>query len=177
VKPRSPSHLYLGPSSIEGQGTFTREAIPAGAHVLDCGGILLDEAEVEQAPDDLRVMQVGPKTYLAEDPDNPGVDDFLNHSCEPNLGFRGGALSLFALRDIESGEELLIDYSTCMNEEGWAIPCSCRADTCRGTVRSYCDLSKRDRERLRGIELAYLKPASVETAARPRRLRGGSTNR
>lgn len=114
-----------------------------------------------QAPEDLeedaRAMQIGPNTYLVEDPQRPGLDDFLNHSCCPNLGFVDGSLTLYALCDIQAGEELTFDYSTSMNEPGWVIKCRCRAANCRGAVRSYSELSKKDQKRLRSIALAYLR--------------------
>ena len=112
-------------------------------------------------------MQIGPETYLVEDPGNPSFDDFLNHSCDPNLGFVEGSLTLYALRDIESDEEVVFDYSTSMNEPGWAIRCRCRVPTCRGAVCSYCDLPRRHRLRLRGLALAYLRRGS----SRPRSTR------
>ncbi len=102
-------------------------------------------------------MQVGPDTYLSEDPKSPTIDDFLNHSCRPNLGFENGSLMLYALRDIQLGEELTFDYSTTMNEIGWSIKCRCRAENCRGSVRSYCELPKAEQKRLRRIALAYLR--------------------
>ena len=152
----SAPRLYRGRSRVEGEGVFTRDAIPAGSHVLDCSGVLLTRDEVESAPDERRMMQVGPDLYLAEDPDNPQLDDFLNHCCEPNLGFSRGTLSLYAVRDIAAGDELCFDYSTCMNEPGWEIDCSCGAPRCRGTVKSYCDMSDRERRSLRAGTLAYM---------------------
>jgi SET domain-containing protein len=102
-------------------------------------------------------MQIGRDTYLVEDPHRPSVDDFLNHSCRPNLGFVDGSLMLYALCDIQAGDELTFDYSTSMDEPGWMIRCRCRAPNCRGAVRSYSELPKRDRKRLRSITLAYLR--------------------
>jgi hypothetical protein len=133
---------------------FSREFIPAGSPVVECRGLIQHRDEVG---DDARAMQTGPDTYLVEDPENPSVDDFLNHSCRPNLGFENGSLMLYALRDIKAGEELSFDYSTTMNEFGWSIKCRCRAENCRGTVQSYCELPKHEQKRLRRIALAYLR--------------------
>jgi uncharacterized protein len=35
---------------------------------------------------------------------------FINHSCEPNVGFSGNVV-LVAVRDIRHGEELTTDYA------------------------------------------------------------------
>src|SRR5262249_6805006 len=98
-------------------------------------------------------------------------DDFLNHSCEPNLGFVKGSLTLYALRRIEPGEELVFDYSTTMNEPGWLIRCRCRTLSCRRKIRSYCDLQVSEKNRLRRIALAYLRQTErrqSERKSRPR---------
>lgn len=52
---------------------------------------------------------IGKNTWI--DP----IDEFqyLNHSCSPSAGFKGGRkLKLYALHDIKPGEEVTIDYST-----------------------------------------------------------------
>jgi uncharacterized protein len=146
--------LIIGNSPAHGRGIYAGEFIPKGTAVIECQGILRHKDEVV---DGMRALQVGPETFLAEDPENPRMDDYINHSCDPNLGFKDGTLMLFALRDIEKDAELFWDYSTSINEEGWEIPCECGAGICRGKIQSYCDLPKQERERLKGIILAYLR--------------------
>lgn len=156
--------IYLAPSAIDGRGVFAGRAIAAGTRVIECRGRLLDRSQVT---DDMRVMQVGPDTYLAEEPGKPAVDDFLNHSCDPNVGFRDGSLTLYALRDIAVGDEIVFDYSTCMNEPGWRIACRCGSARCRGRVRSFCDLPRTARRRLSPIALAYLRPSQGRCSPSP----------
>jgi SET domain-containing protein len=146
--------LFLALSVIDGQGVFCQNFIAAGEPVIECGGIILHRDEVSP---DARAMQIGPSTYLVEDPAHPSLDDFLNHSCEPNLGFIHGSLALHALRDIQPGEELFFHYSTTMNEPDWTIECQCRTSSCSGRILSYCDLSDQERERLRSLVLSYLR--------------------
>lgn len=55
-----------------------------------------------------------------------------NHGCEPNLGF-DGTLKLVAIRDIQKGEELLLDYAF-MESFFEPFACKCGAKTCRGTI-------------------------------------------
>ena len=77
---------------------FTRDAIPPGSPVLNFVGPLLRASEL--APD-ARCLQVDDALYLA---DSGGLDDFVNHSCEPNLSFVGGGLMLYARRAIAPSE-------------------------------------------------------------------------
>lgn len=148
------SDLFSEQSGIHGLGVFTRKAIAKGAFVIQCQGILRHKDEVVEG---MRALQIGPETYLAEDPENPRLDDFINHSCDPNVGFTEGSPRLFALRDIRPGDELFWDYRTSINEPGWAVTCTCGAANCSGRIQSYCDLPDGERARLRGIVLEYLR--------------------
>jgi hypothetical protein len=103
----------------------------------------------------LLAMQVGPDLWLCSD--GSSVDDMLNHACAPNTGFLQGDCVLYALRDIAAGEEVTWDYSTSIAEEGWSLNCMCSALNCRGTVRSWGELTPTDRDRLRPWALAYLR--------------------
>jgi uncharacterized protein len=156
--------LRLSTSGIDGLGVFTEVRIPAGAPVIECRGSLVSMSAVVEGT---YWMQVGPDLCLVSDPDCPTLDDYINHSCEPNVGFSAGDLTLYALRDIEAGSELLFDYSTSMNEPSWTVPCSCGARNCRLFITSFCDLAPPDRQRLEPIALAYLRTA---------KLNGGSGN-
>lgn len=150
----STTGLFARNSGIHGLGVYTRDPIKAGTFVILCQGIIRHKSEVT---DDMRALQIGPETWLAEDPANPRLDDYINHSCAPNVGFTDGDLKLTALRDIGSGEELFWDYRTSLNEPGWQVPCTCGAPACRGKIESFCDLPESERARLRPIALAYLR--------------------
>lgn len=153
-KSRNQSRLRVGDSPMHGKGVFAREVLPAGQPVIQCGGLIKGPEDITPTT---RALQIAPDKYLVEDPDNPGMDDLINHSCTPNLGYVDGSLLLYALRDVEPGEELTLDYSTAINEPGWEVPCGCGSTGCRGKIQSYCDLPAADRDRLRGMILAYLR--------------------
>lgn len=154
-------HLIRQRANSHGYGVFTTQPIAKGTHVLTMSGKRMPAAQVK---DGMRAMQVDHDVYLVEDiaPGHDGsepqyLDNYLNHSCQPNVGFVKGDLALVALRDIAAGEELLWDYSTSMNERGWSLPCYCGCERCRGRIASYCDLSESWRKELRPIALAYLR--------------------
>jgi len=143
-----------GASRIHGTGVFARGRIGAGDVVLVCGGELVERGRVDPSA---RAMQVDDDLCLMESADAPCLSDFLNHSCDANLGFKEGTLTLQALRSVGPGEELTLDYSTTINEPGWVVPCLCGAASCRGAIRSFCDLEPALRQRLGRNALDYLR--------------------
>ena len=70
-------------------------------------------------------------TALTEEEYEP-VMLFLNHSCEPNVGFAGNII-LVAMRDIGPGEELTTDYALFDDHDG-TMKCRCGTPSCRGTI-------------------------------------------
>lgn len=57
---------------------------------------------------------------------------FINHSCEPSVGFAGNTV-LVAMRDISPGEELATDYAL-FDDHDEMMECQCQAPSCRGTI-------------------------------------------
>ncbi len=56
----------------------------------------------------------------------------INHSCDPNVGFRGNVIYV-ALRDIAAGEELFHDYAMERSDD-YTLDCRCGSRLCRGKV-------------------------------------------
>jgi hypothetical protein len=124
------------PSRIEGRGLLAVAPIAAGEVVAIKGGHIVTTAVLQSLPERLRnsEIQIADGFHLAalqEDEYEP-VMLFLNHSCEPNVGFAGNVV-LVAMRDIGPGEELTTDYAL-FDEHGSEMVCQCRAPTCRGTI-------------------------------------------
>jgi SET domain-containing protein len=144
--------LEVRPAGAKGLGGFAVRPIPAGTRVIQIAGWVLPS---DQLTDDLLALQIGPDLWLCSD--GSSLDDRINHSCDPNLGFLHGDPVLYALRDIAAGEEVAWDYSTSLAEPGWSLDCACRSPSCRRVVRSWGELSPADRDRLRPVALAYLR--------------------
>jgi hypothetical protein len=92
-------------------------------------------------------IQVDTNTHLLV----PAPLLFLNHSCEPNCGLliRRGVeeIELHALRWLEPGEELTLDYETFEWEIHFMTgPCLCMAPGCRESIRGYKHLPRKVRE-------------------------------
>lgn len=61
---------------------------------------------------------------------------FINHSCEPNMGFSAPGVFV-AMRHIDEGKELTFDYPICeINDEkyNWEIDCLCKTKSCRKKI-------------------------------------------
>ena len=88
-------------SPIHGRGVFARKRIRDGGSIGDFVGSVTKT-------NGMHVLWT-----LDENGRDVGIRGenelrFLNHSQDPNAEFRGA--SLFALRNIQSGHEILIDY-------------------------------------------------------------------
>jgi SET domain-containing protein len=61
---------------------------------------------------------------------------YINHSCEPNafMKITYGHILFIALRDIEPGEEITIDYESTLHSN--KKRCICGAPSCRGTINN-----------------------------------------
>jgi len=138
-------------SGRHGLGVFAISPIHRGEPILDFTGPRKTREELQEGEYHL---QIGEHLYLGASGE---ADDYVNHSCEPNAGFRG-SLVLVAKRDIPAGEEITWDYSTAIDEPDFpGFPCQCGLSSCRGTVHSFRHLDNQQKSRLRPWLLAYLK--------------------
>ncbi len=90
---------------------------------------------------------------------------FLNHSCAPNCGLliRRGVeeMELHALRPIEIGEELTMDYATFEARINYMNgQCLCHAPTCRAAITGYEEMPAELREYYGPYIAEYLRTGS-----------------
>ena len=133
----SPKAEKGSPSSIAGRGVVAVAPIAAGEVVAVKGGHIVTATELDALPSQLQnsEIQVAEGLYLAalaEEEYEP-VMLFLNHSCDPNVGFAGNVV-LVAMRDVEKGEELTTDYALFDTPDA-EMECRCGTSACRGTIR------------------------------------------
>jgi hypothetical protein len=57
----------------------------------------------------------------------------VNHCCDPNLHW-GDEHTLIASRDIAAGEELTVDYATCVTHPDFVLYCHCDTYRCRQVI-------------------------------------------
>jgi uncharacterized protein len=124
------------PSAIEGRGLFATAPIAAGEIVAIKGGHIVDTATLRSLSAELQNSDVqiadGFHLVALDDAEYEPVMLFINHSCEPNVGFAGNIV-LVAMRDIAAGEELATDYALFDDYDG-EMRCRCGSPSCRGVI-------------------------------------------
>jgi len=148
--------LLVRRSEIHGAGVFAARRIRKGTRVIEYTGERVShrEADNRYAERDERdnhtfLFIVDNHTVI-----DAGVDGndarFINHSCAPNCetAIEDRRVFIYALRDIEPGEELAYDYQI-QRERGdppdieQIFGCHCGAATCRGTMIAPREPSRR----------------------------------
>jgi hypothetical protein len=128
--------LVVRPSRIHAAGVFTTTPVRKGTRIVEYCGPRISPEEAD------RLYTGAPRTYLygLDDGktviDGHGIAAYLNHSCDPNCEVDEikNRAYIFALRDIEAGEELLWDYN--LYDDDDPAPCHCGSPKCRGTMYS-----------------------------------------
>ena len=116
-----------------GKGLFAVKNIAAGTILCKISGKELDFATtVALKQKESHALQIDFDKYILCEP--PFL--FSNHSCNPNCGINEN-LEMFALKNINEGEELLWDYSTSMLERHWTMECACGEKECRKIVTDF----------------------------------------
>jgi hypothetical protein len=147
------SNFALGQNHL-GKAVFAARVFRKGDVVTQFSGPTLHKSEIpeEYKGEDDRYVQFDRELFLGP---SGGLDDLINHSCEPNTGlrFNGKGILLVALHDIDVGEEITWDYSTTMFENGWKMRCDCRAVTCRKIIGDFTLLAPELQQRYRELNI------------------------
>jgi len=120
-----------------GRGMFARIGIPERTIVMIQGGHVMPirEEPVFSIGADFAI-QISDDYVLGAKYEHEMEDtDFVNHSCDPNAGWKG-QIFLVTMRNIQADEEITFDYATAVTLEGYGFRCDCGAINCRGQVTS-----------------------------------------
>ena len=134
--------LECRPAGAKGMGVFTLCGYHAGEELLKFVGPVIQWEDFDEEKHDFdRFVQVGADTFMGP---SGGMDDFVNHSCEPNSALLLDPVRLVALVDLIEGEEVTYDYSVTSSElpETWSMRCACGKNCCRGVISGFSSLSK-----------------------------------
>jgi uncharacterized protein len=164
------------PSGIAGRGLFAVAPIATNEVVAVKGGHIVDTATWARLPERLQNsdIQITDDLHLValDEAEYEPVMLFINHSCEPNVGFAGNIV-LVAMRDIAPGEELTTDYALFDDYDG-AMECGCGTTACRGVIDGR-DWQRPELQRRYGPYFSWYLRRRVPGEAQPEPGSGGSS--
>ncbi len=133
----SPKTEVRNNSTIEGSGLFAKEKISKNEVVAVKGGHVADSAMLDQAGDLVKgaSLKITNELYVAPltQEERASTMTYFNHSCDANVGL-GGNIVAVAMRDIEPGEELTVDYAMFEDNPDHSMECNCGSKMCRKTL-------------------------------------------
>ena len=143
---------------VRGKRVFAQAKILKNDMVAVFGGVVMTKQEVLELPQELMpyILQIDDNLWLSRGSNMQAID-YINHSCQPNTGFKG-QIALVALRDIEIDEEITFDYAMVVSE--WVgmdpIACNCGSTACRKVVSPDDWKIKTLQEKYNGYFATYL---------------------
>jgi len=127
--------LAIRKSAIEGKGCFSVTYFKRGRKIAEYAGQKITNAEANRRASRrrLRICSINDRWSLDGSRGGNGTH-YINHSCEPNAYMKilYNHILFIALRDIEAGDEITIDYESTLHSN--KKKCICGAPSCRGTI-------------------------------------------
>ncbi len=128
--------IAIKPSMIDGKGCFAAVRFRKGQKIGEYEGEKISRNEIARRLKGKRRLYIcGLDSYWAIDGSKHGNGtQYINHSCAPNCYVKiiCGHFIFFAQRDIEPGEEIVIDYEDSYHSD--RKKCRCGSPNCRGSM-------------------------------------------
>jgi len=141
-------NILIVKNTKNGRGVFANRNFKKGEAIFEFHGnfCTYEESPTPYNEVEDHFVQIGENLYMGP---SGNIDDFFNHSCNPNSGLKinGKKVFLIAIEDIKKDDEITWDYSTTMDEDDWEMDCNCDSKNCRGRIRDFkylpSDIQKR----------------------------------
>jgi len=137
------SHRWITPkarckkSKIKGLGVVAIKPIKKREIVGILGGVIVPKSSLyayRKKIGDVGI-QINDDFFICPtDRDELKRTGVFNHSCNPNIGYLD-SITLVAMRNIRSGEEVVFDYAFSETEDQ-VFACRCGAKVCRKFIRA-----------------------------------------
>ncbi|KKQ87855.1 MAG: Nuclear protein SET [Parcubacteria group bacterium GW2011_GWF2_38_8] len=126
-----------------GKGVFAKKDLKKDETLIVMGGYVLDingENRLRGFPEDkpIEISEDFSFCPLTSEDIKLMPQHYVNHSCEPNAGWKGQVF-MVAIRDIRAGEEIVYDYAmvVCSNKDSktyFKMKCKCGSKNCRKII-------------------------------------------
>ena len=129
--------IEIRAGGIDKKGMFAKSLIKKGEIVYIKGGHILHRDELFTSGVINSYLPISDEYFVGaiSAEEEKDVKLYNNHSCDPNCGMHG-EITFVAIRDIEPGEELTVDYAFIDNED-YSFECHCGSENCRHTVTGF----------------------------------------
>lgn len=128
--------IEVKPSAIDGLGCYATQVFRKARKITEYVGERISRREINRRIEGAQRIHIcAIDTYWAIDGSVGGNGtEYLNHSCQPNAFIKtiNGRVYFYALRDIQPGEEITLDYISSWHDD--ETKCFCGAPNCRGTI-------------------------------------------
>ena len=131
--PSSPPEVR--PSGVHGRGVYATGFIPEGTRIIEYTGQRVSWKDAPDNKHNSHTFNFGLENGEVINPEIGGNEArWLNHSCDPNsyMKILYGHILFLALRDIQPGEEITIDYESTLHPN--SKKCTCGSLLCRTTI-------------------------------------------
>lgn len=127
--------VYYAFSKIGGSGLFASKRIGKDETIFHVRGhkTIKHRYTKKFSPTGPNWIAVDDEKWLVPFDNNPWP--YVNHSCNPNAGYRG-TLGIIAMKNISKGEEITIDYAITEGDPFWHMVCHCGTKQCRKRILS-----------------------------------------
>jgi SET domain-containing protein len=128
--------VFVRKSAIDGHGVFAAEMVPPRMKIGEIRGEAISCAEGRRRASSLQrimIVEISSRTAIDASRSTDPMR-FTNHSCQANarLAIIAGRIEFYALRAIEPGEEITVNYGE-THHEG-KLRCRCGAPNCIGAL-------------------------------------------
>lgn len=107
----------------KGLGIYAQRTFRRGYRICRISGTVVHQVMQH-------TLQISPDSHLYD----PYFTGFLLHSCDPNTFLDMQRFELWAVKDIQPGDSLTMDYASTEDVLFKQFPCLCGAPNCRGWI-------------------------------------------
>ena len=140
--PTSQLPLQVHPSGVHGRGVYATQFIPEDTSIIEYTGRRVAWEDAPNDENDPHTFNFGLENGEVIDPEIGGNEArWINHCCDPNCEAleEDDRIFIYAMRDIQPGEELFYDYALELDEPitkelKQEFACHCGSSNCRRTM-------------------------------------------